>query len=434
MKIKTTVKIFPLVMSALMVLLCGCSQGASSAVVTTHENLLAAIQKSDTAPSYDFTGDVSQPDGYDSYVKTNSELALNLLKSTYSDNGNTIISPLSVTLALGMLENGAGGDAQKEIKKLVGGSTLTLDNVNQCSAYLTQRLTAFNSDESFVGLGNSLWVSNTLSAKRGFLQKDENYFGIPAYTLDFSDKSTNEKITNLTASLTNNTVQNLSPVCDKDSLLYMVSTAAVKSLWVNSFTSVKTDNFTNSDGSISSVDFLNSVEHYISTDNAQGFVKSLDNIPCKFVALVPNSGSTLQEVLDTLNGTALTQLSTSMLTASFANICIPQFSADAATDLKEQLSALGVTGIFESGSDLTKLADGDVFVNAMTQQTAIAITRDYAGVADSKESATADDAEQAGNNTAVDKNVSFNQPFLYAVVDNESGLPIVMGTVTNLDV
>ncbi len=59
-----------------------------------------------------------------SLVEQNSDFAFNLFRKT-RDTENQVISPLSITYALGMLNNGAEGITQEEICQVLSGGRQT---------------------------------------------------------------------------------------------------------------------------------------------------------------------------------------------------------------------------------------------------------------------------------------------------------------------
>lgn len=44
------------------------------------------------------------------------------------------------------------------MKSLLGGGVVSAENINACSNYLRQRLTAFNKEEGSLQIANSLWL------------------------------------------------------------------------------------------------------------------------------------------------------------------------------------------------------------------------------------------------------------------------------------
>ncbi len=74
-------------------------------------------------------------------VGSGNALATNLMKLITSDNeGSFIFSPLSVGYALAMVNNGAKGETEKQIRDVIGFGDNSASDVNEFYKYLTQSL------------------------------------------------------------------------------------------------------------------------------------------------------------------------------------------------------------------------------------------------------------------------------------------------------
>lgn len=422
---KNIAYILSFVLSAVTVLSCGCSNNDPTKV-DEKDNLLNTVQKSSSAPSYDFTDNTVQPSGYSSFIEASGNLCVSMLKELASQEENTIASPAALSLSLANLNNGSKSSTQKQLSKAVGGTNLTVENANNCSAYLTQRLTAFNDDKNNFSLLNSMWVSNDINVMRGFLQKNENFYNIPTYKADFNDKNTAKKINNLNADLSKNIVTDSSANPSSDASLYMVSSASIQSSWISAYNenNIKKGTFNTLKGDNPSVDFLVSNERYLNTDNATGFIKNLETVPCKFIALLPDENVSLLDLADSLNATSLTDLINKSSATDFATVSVPKFSVSYEADIKGFLTDNGVDSIFTDKAELGKLSGDETYVNDIYSKTVF--TLDENGICTNNTP-----SEKGSEIKELEKSVKFDKPFIFIIADNESGIPLMVGTVTN---
>ena len=102
--------------------------------------------------------------------------------------------------------------------------------------------------------------------------------------------------------------------------------------------------------------------------------------------------------------------------------------------MKDILQSLGMTMPFDSAmadfSGLAVVPEGNIYINRVLHKTHITV--DEKGT-------------KAGAATAVEMNcesaelplnyhtVTLDRPFIYAIIDDATGLPIFIGTVTNID-
>ena len=63
-------------------------------------------------------------------VGSSNDFAFNLFREARDGVKSQILSPLSITYALGMLNNGAAGDTQQQINKVLGFSKTGADGIN----------------------------------------------------------------------------------------------------------------------------------------------------------------------------------------------------------------------------------------------------------------------------------------------------------------
>ena len=66
----------------------------------------------------------------DKFISAQADFAVRLFQNTYSNGENTLISPLSVMLALAMTANGAGNKTRTEMEKLLGGGS-PIEDLNE---------------------------------------------------------------------------------------------------------------------------------------------------------------------------------------------------------------------------------------------------------------------------------------------------------------
>lgn len=418
-------KILPLIMAAVTIIACGCSN-SNSTKADEKDNLLNTVQKSSSAPSYNFTDNTVQPSGYNYFTEAVGNISVSILSDLASKDKNTVASPAALSLALANLNNGSKSNTQKQISKIVGGSNLTTENANECSAYLTQRITAFNDDKNNFSLLNSMWVSEDISVMRSFLQKNKNFYGIPTYKTDFKNKDTAKKISALTADLSKNIITDIGANPTETASLYMISGSSLRSSWITSYNKdkISKSTFYTANGDKTSVDFLVSNERYLKTDNATGFIKNLETVPCKFIALLPNENISLKDLAESLNSTALTDLINKSSATDFATVSIPKFSVSYETDIKKILTNNGADSLFNDKASFGKLSGDKTYVENIYSKTVFSLDENGICTEDNP-------AEKASEIKEQKKTVKLNKPFVFIIADNESGTPLIIGTVVN---
>ena len=105
---------------------------------------------------------------------------------------NTLISPLSVALALGMTANGAAGDTLAEFQDLFG---MDLDTLN---AYCVKALRDYSDlgGSTRSTLVNSLWCDPDLTLEDEFIARCQQNYGAELYQTDLQDAATVRAVNN----------------------------------------------------------------------------------------------------------------------------------------------------------------------------------------------------------------------------------------------
>jgi serpin B len=101
--------------------------------------------------------------------------------------GNLTVSPLSLDLALTMLENGAGGATLTEISRTLRAGSLDVPRQDQAWAALMTTLdNQRTTDQISLDSANSLWLQKSLPMHAQFMADMAQYFGTGVWQVDFA--------------------------------------------------------------------------------------------------------------------------------------------------------------------------------------------------------------------------------------------------------
>ena len=110
---------------------------------------------------------------------------------------------------------------------------------------------------------------------------------------------------------------------------------------------------------------------------------------------------------------------------------IPEFSYDYDLELTAPLKAMGIQKAFATDADFGNMAttkDGILYIDGVTHKTHIELDRNGTKAAAVTKIALAGSAMP----TEPPKEVYLDRPFLYAIVEVGTGLPIFMGVVNSI--
>ena len=362
---------------------------------------LSAKTKRDSSATYGFKKtETSSPATYPDFKSAATDFAFKLLRSSQKDNEDVIIPVAGLFESLAMLCNASSGETQKELKKLIAEKS-SLTSVNEGSGYFVSRLEAVKSKNSCVKLDNNIFFDNNTPVSGELLQKNVNYLNQGMFRLDFSDSASLDKADEYVKSRSGGEADKLIKKLSKD--MTLSGTTVISDSWLGCFED--------------SSDSLEGVEYLIKNKFCKGFIKDLKNTPCKFVALMPDGD--IGEMLGKLNSESYFKLLESMNIFKTAKVRLEGFKLEASRDFSDDVKKAGVSGIFDNG-DFAGLTFGKkASVGEIDQYCSVTINS--AGVN------TSERVKAKSEKIEAETELSFDKPYVFMIIDNESNVPIVAG-------
>ena len=365
----------------------------------------------------------------DAFKSSSADFAIRLFQKARDDNKNSLISPLSVMLALSMTANGARGETLAQMESLLGGD-IPMETLNE---YLYSYIKALPSEKTAkLNIANSIWFrDNGFTAEKAFLQKNADYYGAAAYKSAFDEKTLRD-INNWVKKNTDGMIEKIIDDLDPDAVMYLINTVLFDAEWENIYKKdeIRDGTFTALDGTKRTVSMMYSEEHrYLDDGKATGFIKPYKN-GYSLVALLPNGDISLGDYVASMFGKAFIDTVKNAKDVP-VETAIPKFSYDYDTEMSGALKALGMSLPFDAAkADFSALGasdSGNIFISRVLHKAYIAV--DEKGT--KAGAATAVEIKETA--VAVDiYSVTLDRPFIYAVTDNATGLPVFIGAVTDI--
>ena len=370
----------------------------------------------------------------DAFAQSQMRLAVELFQSSVleSKDENAMISPLSIQLALAMTANGADGNTKAEMEALLGGE-ISLEDLNE---YLYSYVNNLPSAEKYkLQIANSIWFRDDegrLQVEKDFLQKNADYYGAQAYKAAFDDQTLKD-INNWVKDHTDGMIDSILDQIDEDAVMYLINALVFDAEWQHVYdkSDVYKGKFTNIGGTEKQVDMMHSEETvYLQDENAIGFMKPYSGSKYNFAVLLPNEGVDIYEYIAGLTGESLMEtLSTPQLGMVMATL--PKFSYEYELTMNDVLKELGMPSAFSGDTaDFSKMAHssrGNIYIGDVLHKTFISV--DELGTKAGAVTKVQMNDESAPMSEWV---VTLNRPFVYMIIDNETNLPVFIGTVMDV--
>lgn len=356
-----------------------------------------------------------------------ADFAVRLFQHSLSQEGNTLVSPLSVLSALGMTANGAKEQTLAQMEQVLGMDTEELN---------TFLYSILDGQSDTLKLANSIWFTDDhgFAVSEDFLETNANYYHADLYQTKL-DETAKDAINSWVSEKTDGMIPSIIDKVPDNAIMYLVNALSFDAEWASPYEDyqVEEGTFTKEDGTEQSVELMHSTQYsYVEDEYATGFMKAYQGGKYAFIALLPKEGGSVEDYVATLTGAHIREmLENTENTTVYA--ALPKFEAGFEIELSDTLQAMGITDAFsKENADFTGLGtatDGNIFISQVKHKTQISVT---------------EMGTKAGAATAVEmicgtaliqdyKTVTLDRPFVYMIVDTETWLPIFMGTLMDVD-
>jgi serine protease inhibitor len=360
-------------------------------------------------------------------VTSNNDFGFNLLRQlrTADAGSNVFVSPISASLCLEIIYNGAGNGTptQTEMAKALGISGLSTSTLNNDNASLQASLVSADPNVALT-VANSLWYYKANSVvQQSFVNLNTQYYGSQLGDLTGAP-------TNINAWVSAQTNGKITQVVDnsiRDCTAAVVNAVYFKGSWSSPFDPGQTvsDTFTLADGTTAACSMMNrdDVFPYFAGDTFTAVKLPYGTGRYTMTLILPNAGQTVDTVLP-----ELTQANWAawkpQFTVKQGSVSVPKFTSTYSTDLKAGLSALGMVSVFDPNkADLSLIGPG-LFLSKVTHATYLSV--DEKGTIAAGVTVGGVGASSAPVDTFT---IKLNRPFISIISDENTGDVLFCGAI-----
>ena len=362
------------------------------------------------------------------FVNAMANTSVHLLQESLNEGKagqNILISPDSILTAMTMVGNGAAGETLVEMKKAFGG--ISAKNYSQYLLTLHKRLS--KSKEIKYTIADSIWFrKGKIKLKKSFLKRMVSLYGADIYSAPFN-RQTVKDINNWVYNHTNGKIRSIINRLDPMDRAVVINAIYFKGKWMEPYSGTVSRTFTKENGSKKTARMLEGTEKtYVTVNGADGFVKYYSGGKTAFMALLPPEGTTVGEYIRGLTGSDLISGYKSRISTNISvRTRLPQFGYDYQISLKSPLMRMGIRRAFTKLADFSKMTSKEIHIDDVLHKTHIEVNR-Y-GTEAAAVTAVIMRENSAFHPDIVIKEVFLDRPFVYAIIDAKTGLPLFIGAV-----
>ena len=358
------------------------------------------------------------------YVSQNNDFAFRLLREM-QDGQSQILSPLGITFTLGMLNNGATGETQEEINKVLGFEEAGAEGINMLCQKLL--LEAPNLDRKVeLNLANNIFVNKKYQLQPAFVQTAQEFYEASPTVCDFSDGTGALKTINgWVSKQTKGQIDQLLKEVGPDDVFYIVSAAYFNGMWKDKFSKSETNQAAFYEGKKYLVQMMHRSGKYYYTESEDFQALSLPygNEAFSMTVLLPQKGKSLSDMLSLLNGGELSLIHSSMKEIT-VDVKIPTFETKTDVDLIAIMQKLGMSKAFTQEAEFQKLCNVDTEISKFKQSSRIKVDEEGTEVV----SATYISGERTAFVPQDRVDFHADHPFVYVISEKSTGAIFFIGS------
>lgn len=353
-------------------------------------------------------------------TKQMQNFSFQLLRETASGK-NTVISPVSAHRSLLMVAEGAAGETYQELHDVLGDASPDyLQNITQGSRGVS------------LHLANGVWYNQDpdLTMNQDFMDRMENLFHAPAVALDLKNPSSAGRINQWVEKETDGRIKELIKPEDLTEVMaqvFLTSALTMDAAWERPY-DVKDNQkmgFQSPLGDVTA-EYMISEEKILEYEGIRGIRKQYKGGKYSFVALLPREGQTVEQLMEEMDWKVFGALLDSQGGEKIYT-ALPKFKTEFTADLSGAISAMGAPTAFNGDkADFSRMGsyvNGNLYLDKVRQSAMIEVNEE------GTKAAAGTMAEMAVSSCGPIVELDFDRPFLYAVVEGETSVPVFLGVV-----
>lgn len=381
----------------------------------------------------------ASPDDLAELARGNAAFALDLYQVLRAEDGNLFFSPYSISLALAMTYAGAAGETAAQMAEALH-FTLPPDRLHPAfNAYgldLQARAQAPDEGTPFeLSIANSIWGQQGYPFLPTFLDALAEHYGAGLRLVDFAadPEAARLAINDWVSDETRERIQDLIPAGAIHDLTRMVLANAIyfKAGWLHTFSEAATSPqaFHLLDGGTVEAPMMRQQETfgYALRDGYAALELPYASGGASMLILLPDSGR-FEGFERALSAELIEDLRRG-LTRGTVNLTLPRFTYESEFSLEQALRALGMAEAFEAGEADFSAMDGsrELFIGSVVHKAFVAV--DERGTEAAAATAVMMEAMSAAPTEPV--TITVDRPFIYLILDRQSGTILFLGRVLN---
>ena len=366
-------------------------------------------------------------------VTSSNDFAFNLFRMAQDEKASQILSPLSITYALGMLNNGAAGETQEQINKVLGFSDTGASGINEFCYKMLKRASTLD-DKTKVIISNNIYVNTDWGCDLfpAFVSTAKAFYDAEPESRSFTDGKTLDVINQWASDHTEGMIKKVlsEDEFNPSSISYLLNAIYFKGMWAEKFdkNNTKDEEFihagTTKELTIKPMMWQMSTFDYAENDTYQALSLPYGNGSFQMTVLLPKAN--MNSVPQVPTAEAWRQIQQQMRPAT-VNVKLPRFESNTDINLVPIMKKLGMIRAFDSDlAEFPHFCPVTSYIGLMKQVAKIKL--DEEGTEAS--AVTVIGVDNAAGPLGSVMTFHANHPFLYVISETTTGTIFFIGQYT----
>lgn len=372
------------------------------------------------------------------FAQSYAQFALNLLCESRAmaeeeAGKSSMISPLSVLMVLEMTRAGADTATRAQMEEVLYPG-ISVEKGEAGLQWLYKNLP--DDKGAQLHMANSVWLKtldDVFLPNEDFLLTQKEKYNAEIYGAPF-DAATCKDINHWVEHKTDGMITDILDEIPDNAIMYLINAIAFEAEWETVYEANEIHDalFVTQAGEEQQISMMyDTSNRYLSMAHAEGFCRAYKS-GYDFVALLPEEGMTLDALLQELDGRTLLETIQNERD-TMVEMGLPKFTGETFLDLADVLRVLGMPLAFDDNkADFSRMG---TCKNSSRLSISRVLHKTYIDVDELGTKAGAATVVEVVEGCALEspKQVILNRPFLYAIVEQETGIPVFIGTVENFE-
>lgn len=362
-------------------------------------------------------------------VVQDNDFAFELLRKTIENNDdeNVFLSPMSVSIALGMALNGAENETETQIASVLQLRDMTYAEINEYYKIMQSNLPGVDPKVK-LSIANAVWYDKLFNVKQSFLDVNAENFDAYIKMLDFQSPAALDTINSWCSRKTNKLIPTILDEIPAEAVMYLTNAIYFKGLWSKKFDKKNTReaefrNQSNQNVSVNMMSLKDTFMYY-EDETAQYLSMPYGGKAFSMTVMLPVEGKSTDSLLVGFDATKWQNIQTGM-TGREVQVFMPRLKVENKFKLKETLEDMGMPVAFTPMANFSGISDTPVMISDVIHKT-------YVTVDEKGTEAAAVTAVQFEYTSIPEyKLFNVNRPFVFIISEKSTGVILFAGKIGN---